>query len=184
MIEKPILTPHLFSDKENLKEVIRRVRKRFRNNPNPKNKVTVTKAQFNDYFKFTFVRNPWARAFSWYKNVMRDDIYQQNLGVHPKISFKEFLKQHAGKGMLMPQTYWLKNLKGEIDLDFIGRFESLEDDFKEIQKVLNVPDISLPHRIKGSTDDYRDYYDDESIKIISEIYREEISLFDYYFDQK
>lgn len=182
MIEKPILTPDLFSEKENLLEVLRRLRKRVRKAENPKNKITVTAAQYTDYFKFTFIRNPWDRAFSWYKNVMRDEIHREGLGIKNGISFKDFLKTFAGEGMLRPQTYWLKSFDGDIHLDFIGRFENLEEDFTKVCKYLDIPHISLPHRIKGSSEDYTDYYDPESKRIISEVYQEEIDLFNYSFN--
>lgn len=181
MIEKPILKFATFSDKENILEVLRRTRDSFKEAENPKNKISVTSEQYQSYFKFSFVRNPWARAFSWYKNVNRDEIHQKSLGLNEMISFKEFLKRFAGEGMLRPQTYWLKNFEGKIDLDFIGRFENLEEGFGEVAKRLNMQELSLPHKIKGSSKDYRDYYDDDSIQIVQKVYKEEIELFGYSF---
>ena len=34
--------------------------------------------------------------------------------------------------MLKPQTFWLENYSGQIDLDFIGKFECLQKDFEYI----------------------------------------------------
>ncbi len=181
MIEKPIFQLDTFKDKENIMEVLRRTRDFFKEAENPENKVGVTAEQYKSYFKFTFVRNPWDRAFSWYKNVKRDEIHQKSLGLNEMIPFKEFLKRFAGKGMLRPQTYWLKNFNGNIELDFIGRFEHLEEDFREVAKRLNMPLLTLPHKIKGSSTDFRDYYDDESIRIVRKVYKEEIELFGYSF---
>lgn len=180
MIEKPV-TLNSFTSIENIKEVMRRVRYKNLTVANPKNRFTVTNEQYHSYFKFTFVRNPWARAFSWYKNVMRDSTHQDNLKVNNNIPFKEFLEKFSGKGMLRPQTYWIKSFDGSINLDFIGRFETLEDDFQEVCSALNIPHIYLPHKIKGASEDYRKYYDNDSIKIISDIYKDEIKLFNYSF---
>lgn len=182
MIEKPVLTSALFSDIGNFFELSRRLRHKFRTVKNPLNQETVTTVQYKNYFKFTFVRNPWARAFSWYKNVMRDEIHQKNLDLLSEIPFKEFLKKVAGEGMLKPQTYWLENFKGEVSLDFIGRFENLENDFQKVREVLNIPDVSLPHRVSGSNKDYRDFYDEESIEMIHRIYQKEIDMFNYSFE--
>lgn len=181
MIEKPFLKPETFSNKENIMEVLRRARDSFKQAENPKNKMGVTSEQYRSYFKFSFVRNPWARAFSWYKNVNRDEIHQKSLGLKEMISFKEFLRRFAGKGMLRPQTYWLKNFDGKVNLDFIGRFENLEEDFSEVAKKLGVPQLALPHKIKGSSEDHRQFYDDEAIEIIHDVYFEEIKLFNYSF---
>jgi hypothetical protein len=182
MIEKPILTPAIFSDTENYSELLRRFRHRFRTVKNPLNQETVTTKQYRNYFKFTIVRNPWSRAVSWYKNVMRDEIHRESLNLSTKVSFNSFLNEVAGRGMLRPQTYWLKNFKGDIALDFIGRFENLENDFQKVCEELNIPDVSLPHRISGSNKDYRDFYDEESTKLIKQIYQEEIKMFNYSFE--
>lgn len=182
MIEKPVLTKNLFRSKENVFEVLRSVRHQLQKNKNPKNKYTVSREQYENYYRFSFVRNPWARAFSWYKNVMRDRMHQESLGLNDRIKFNKFMQQFAGKGMLMPQTYWLKSFDGEIHLDFIGRFENLETDFNTVCKSLGLEDVQLPHRIKGTSDDYRDYYDHETVDLVSKVYAEEISLFGYKFD--
>lgn len=183
MIEKPVLTSTLFSDRENFFEIIRRVRQQTKQTKNPLNKITVNSRQFKDYYRFSFVRNPWARAFSWYKNVMRDEIHQKNMGLNGPIQFKDFLQKFAGQGMLRPQTYWLKSFDGEIHLDFIGKFENLDEDFKKVCKVLNLYNVKLPHRIKSSSSDYRKQYDKESRELVSTVYKEEIELFNYVFDE-
>ena len=59
---------------------------------NPRNKYTVSKEQFNDYFKFTIVRNPWDRVFSWYRNVMRDEVHLAKYGISSDCIFSDFLK--------------------------------------------------------------------------------------------
>ena len=172
-----------FLKKENIIELLRRLKYKYIITvSNPKNKITVTKKQYNSYFKFTFIRNPWARAFSWYKNVMRDEIHRKSYGITKQISLKEFLRLYAGKGMLRPQLYWIKDFNGNIPLDYIGRFENLAEDFKKIYKELNLSNITLPHMLKGCGEDYRKYYDDESQEIIMQHYKEEIQMFEYKFD--
>ena len=176
------ITLHSLLSFENIKEILRAVRYKYSKKMNPKNKYVVTREQYNSYFKFTFIRNPWARAFSWYKNVMRDETHKAYYGIVRELSLTDFLKLYAGKGMLKPQLYWIKNFKGEISLDYIGRFERLNDDFQEICEHLNISHITLPHKIKGTGEDYRKYYDEESIDIIRTNYQEEIKLFNYTFD--
>jgi len=180
-IELPVITPKIFYSKENLYEVLRRVR--YRNSPatNPNSKLTVTRKQYDDYYKFAFIRNPWARAYSWYKNVMRDEIHKRNYQITGDVSLRDFLRSHAGKKMLRPQTYWLKSFDGSINLDKIGRFETLNEDFHEICSDLHISNIALPHEIRGSGEDYTDHYDQESIDIVANVYKEEIDRFGYSF---
>ncbi len=182
MIEQPLITPNIFSSKENVSIVLNRLRHKYRTVRNPRNKLTLTKEQYDSYFKFTFMRNPWARAYSWYKNVMRDEIRKKNLKITGQFSLNEFLRLYAGKGMLRPQTNWIKDFSGSIPLDYIGRFENIIEDFQEVCKSMHIPQITLPHKIKGSGKDYREDYDKDSINIIMEVYKEEIGMFGYSFE--
>lgn len=183
MIEQPYLTPKTFTSKENLIELIKRQKHHYFDDVgNKENKSVITKDQYSDYFKFTIVRNPWARAFSWYKNVLIDKIHRSNHEIMEDTTFKEFLTKFAGRGMLKPQMYWIKNYNGTVPLDYIGRFENLSDEITEITNRLNLKNISLPHKVKGRKGDYREHYDEEAHDIVLDVYREEIELFDYQFD--
>lgn len=183
MIEQPYLIPKVFSSKEKIMQVYNRKKyEYFIKVDNYRNKYTVTKQQYESYLKFTIVRNPWSRAFSWYKNVMSDDNHLKEYEIKNEISLKEFLLQFAGKGMLRSQLYWIKSFDDSIPLDYIGRFERLSEDMHEIFRRLNMKNVSLPHEIQGSKEDYRKYYDDESNDIILDIYKEEIDIFGYSFD--
>ena len=66
-------------------------------------------------------------------------------------------------------------------MDYVGRFENLADDFVNVCERLRIEPTILPHERKGSDDDFRDHYDEESIKLIRNAYREEIDLFEYSF---
>jgi hypothetical protein len=182
MIEKPIFTPHLFRSRENIFEVLRRVKHTFRKEGNPRNQRTVTRNQYDRYFKFAFVRNPWSRAYSWYKNVMADELHRQGRPIDGQTPLYEFLRLYAGRGALRPQVYWLKSFDGSIQLNFVGRFENLLGDFQEVCKCLNLPTLPLPHMVKGSGDDYRIHYDKDSQELIANIFREDIEMFGYSFE--
>lgn len=183
MIEKPYITANAFSSLENINEVIRRQYYQYFKKPNNhKNRITVTRKQYESYYKFTIVRNPWSRAFSWYNNVINDDVHLRNYGITTDISFNDFLLKFAGKGALRPQLDWIKCYDGTILLDYIGRFEYLTEDVHEIFKQLNLNNLSLPHALKGTNSNYTKYYDKNSYNIILDKYQEEINYFNYTFE--
>ena len=182
-IEQPVMQKAAFSSRENLREVWRRFRYTFKKHANPKNRFTVSHKQFTNYYKFTIVRNPWARAYSWYRNVLIDPVHSKNFLIKEDESFHSFLKRHAGKGYLSPQLYWLKNFNGELDFDYIARFENLHHDFINICNQLHTSELELPHKLKSNLSDYRDFYSDELIDLVSDIYAEEIDLFEYTFNR-
>jgi hypothetical protein len=128
------------------------------------------------------VRNPWARAYSWYKNVIGDEKHRQGYRITDSTPFSEFLQRFAGRGMLKPQTYWITGFDGSVPLDYIGRFESLKKDFQEICRYLHIPPLDLPHKVKGTGDDYHQHYNKDSIDLVSGVYRVDIEMLGYSFE--
>ena len=110
---------------------------------------------------------------------MRDDAHKQMLEITSDISLNDFLKRFAGKGVLRPQTYWLKNFSGSIPFDYIGKFENLQNDFDICCQKLNIDPTRLSHKKMGDGTSYKDVYDVNSINIIDEVYRDEIEIFGY-----
>ena len=101
-----------------------------------------------DYFKFCFVRNPWdivLSSFLWWAGVYE---WANRTGRgHPrkkelmekisKMPFSEYVKSYASHlneiySHGMGQHYWISDDDGKILVDFIGRFENLQEDFNII----------------------------------------------------
>jgi len=182
VIQQPLFKSSSVSSMENISELLRRGKIHYINKEkNARNEYKLTEKQYRDYYKFTIVRNPWARAYSWYKNVMRDEIHLKKLNITNDTSFNVFLKKFAGKGLLKTQLYWIKDFEGNVPMDYIARFENLSEDISNIFRNLGLDNLSLPHKLKGAEDDYRNFYDEESIAIIEGVYGDEIALFGYSF---
>ena len=130
IIEQPWLNFKSINSISNMKELILRARYKFIKNTNLNNHNRVTSEEFKNYFKFTIVRNPYSRALSWYRGVIRDEFLLNYYGIAKNLKFKEYLQKYLKNTyMLRPQSYWLKNYEGKIDLDYIGRFENIEQVF-------------------------------------------------------
>lgn len=140
-------------------------------------------ADFHAYFKFTFVRNPWARVASWYTNIVQDELHLARFGIAADCTFRDFLIEHATTWGLQPLRHWVGNSGDRIELDFIGRFESLQSDFETVCRRLDIPRITLPHiMIADMPVHYPSLYDTECRRIVSERYAEEIEMLGYQYE--
>jgi Sulfotransferase family len=144
--------------------------------------------KLDDYFKFAFVRNPWDRAISQIEYLRS----KTGGSLFPSDNFKEHIRVYCntkkniwGHDLGACQLDYLKNIAGEMRIDFIGRFESLSVDFKKVCELIGIVDIpSLPHIFKSKrTQHYTYYYDDESARWIKERFAKDVDFFDYKFEE-
>ncbi|MBX3727856.1 MAG: sulfotransferase family 2 domain-containing protein [Candidatus Sumerlaeia bacterium] len=144
----------------------------------------LTPEQYQSYLKFTIVRNPWARVFSWYHNVIRDPVHRQQFGVAEDCSFESFVLRHMSDAQhpLMPQLYWLRDSRGQVPMDFVGRFFRLQSAFEHVCDALGIEDARLPRLLPGSGLDYRDFYTDQMIRLVGDRYRDDIDFFGFEFE--
>ncbi len=123
--------------------------------------------QWNEYFKFCFVRNPFDKMVSEY-------FFRSQDGRFKKGSFKQFCIDCSKGVQHFPRSSVKYLIDDEIAVDFIGRFESLKKDFDYVCKKLNPPsDCQLPEKklkhIAGKSH-YSTYYDTASKEIVSNHY--------------
>src|SRR6056300_384163 len=143
---------------------------------------------FDELFKFAFVRNPWDLQVSSFHNIQRERPEVMN-GID---DFNEFMRwefdparpaQYHIDTSLSLQTDYLVDLHGNMQVDFLGRYENLEQDFAEVCDRLGVT-LSLPHR-RQATDrkkDYRSYYNDHSRELVAKHFAADIDKLGYQFD--
>ncbi|WP_309495539.1 sulfotransferase family 2 domain-containing protein [Sulfurovum sp.] len=149
--------------------------------------------KFNSYYKFTFVRNPWDRLVSGYEYLLQGgnktgDLYFQDLFMKKYDTFDKFVLNYLDKdkihehGLFGPQYLYIYDYKGKCQVDFVGRFENIEQDFLKVVKHLNIND-KLPHTNKSKRNDYTSYYTNkEVLNKVSDLYKKDIELFNYTFD--
>ena len=66
-------------------------------------------------------------------------------------------------------------------INYICRFENLEEDFYKVCDKLKIKNITLPHLNKIHHSHYTDVYTDETRKIIENLYSKDIEHFGYKF---
>lgn len=151
----------------------------------------ISKYEWDEYFKFTFVRNPWDRAVSdyfWMKKELNiDDSFQSYLNKRGK--FNSFLNDNSNikyRGdHLIPQTDFFYT-NGEFKIDFIGRFENFQHDINQVLTQLNVEKPFLTHINKSSNllSHYSYFYSFKTMKLIGKKYKNDIDYFDYKYVEK
>ena len=146
---------------------------------------------WNDYFKFSIIRNPWDRVvslFAWearnrpeLKPVKR---LHHRLG-WPFSEFREtrpiFAAFVAGEWSTNDRFYLIDDA---LCVDFVIRYERLGEDFQEVCARVGLPAIALPHLKAGlrrPERGYAEYYDQASRAIVAERHHNDIRLFGYEF---
>lgn len=138
-----------------------------------------TRCEFDSFYKFTVIRNPWARVYSWYRNVQRDPVH----GI-PQCDFRTFLRNYSDNWALRPQMDWIVDFDGSLPFDRVVRFERLALEMREVLADLGFSDLELPHMIPGTKlTDFRIPYDSSLIELVGNRYSEEIRRFAFSFPE-
>jgi len=135
---------------------------------------------YDGFFKFAFVRNPWDWQVSLYHFMLKDPKHPQHRLMCSFKDFDEYLEWRVTEDRQFQKDFVIDE-KGDVIVDFIGRFETLEEDFGKVCERLNI-DARLPHLNTSGHRDYRSYYNPRTIKMIEEHFRGDIEFFGYTFD--
>ena len=142
---------------------------------------------FDNYFKFTFVRNPWDRVVSFYHYQIKRgwDYYPFNKTIPFDKFVKNWLKPMRRQTPLAtyPCYDWISDKDDNLLVDFIGRFENFQEDFDIVCDKIGIPHQQLPHKNKSNHKHYTEYYDDETRQIVAERYAKDIERFGYKFGE-
>lgn len=160
---------------------------------------------YDDYFKFTFVRNPWARQVSLYNMIYQTraprGLYRKiktalNLNPHP--SFKQWLSQSKadGRGAGGPsdqrwQVYgaysianYILDKNGNELVDDVIKLEEIDTKLPKLLARIGIVDadnLVIPHINRRGSKKYIDYYDAQSKALIADRYSYDIARFNYRF---
>ena len=137
-------------------------------------------------FKFAFVRNPWDKVVSHYHYRAHTGRIALDAGPPPfndwvRLSYRDHDPRYWDEPLMFASQHeWIADADGRIAIDFIGRFERIDEDFAEVCRRAGVR-AALPRVKTTSHADYRDFYDDESRAIVGRVFARDLELFDYRF---
>ena len=140
------------------------------------------------FFKFSVTRNPWDAAVSHY--FYDKELIQQTWGdstptsrrykIISECNFPQYIKRCMFYGGSYDRYMCHE---GKYMLDYICRFETLQQDFDTVCNKIDIPPEQLPHTNKTKHKHYVEYYDDETRKIVAERYARDIDHFGYKFEE-
>ena len=142
--------------------------------------------EFDKFYKFAFVRNPWDWQVSMYHFLLKETENPRYQTIKELGSFTRYLEwvidteKPFPKGATKLQKDMLVDASGNIAVDKIFRFENLSDDFQNISKELDI-EASLPKLNYSNHKKYQDYYDDYTKNLVAKHFAEDIDLFEYTF---
>jgi hypothetical protein len=150
---------------------------------------------WRSYFKFAFVRNPWDRLVSWWRMIERNAAAKRPMNGFQRFilsrasTFEQFLSNcdeeyhdHDGsKWIFRNQIDYISDASG-ITVDFVGRFERLQDDFAMISSRLGLPSLRIPHVNSSAHKHYSAYYSAETGRLVAARFARDIEAFGYSFD--
>ena len=129
--------------------------------------------EWDSYFKFTIVRNPWDFAVSmyWWGE------YQRNKPRPFDLVLNELIRE-----LKLQQKFFIRDEKPTVD--FFLRFENLQEDYNELCSFLKIEPEKLPKaktKPRRSPKPYQEYYTSHSKKLVSIHCSKIIDFFGYKF---
>ena len=145
----------------------------------------------NQYFSFSFVRNPFDRLYSSYMFLKKGGINNFDENSFKKYiakytDFEDFVLQGLNNKTifqvthLLPQSYFICDKKGEVLVSFVGRFENLINDVNYLSEKLG-KEINLEHLNQNKKSSYKQVYSNEMIKVVNRVYEDDLRIFNYEF---
>jgi hypothetical protein len=148
---------------------------------------------WNNYLKFSIARNPWDRAvslFYWEKKRKPSAPVKKRFYHYLGVPFNEFAQTKRGFSAFIKGENWGNNdafyvKDGELCVDFIIRYERLNEDFAQLCEKLGLPNMPIPQLkagIRAKGHHYSELYDEETQAIVAARHINDIQLLGYQFE--
>ena len=143
--------------------------------------------QYKNYFKFTFVRNPYDRLVSFYENIVQKhnrfrEYYLFGYLRRDK-GFPDFCKKVCRIPFCLAdmhfesQYYLLYDKQGNCRVDHIGKYENLAEEYEWIREKYGLAPLG---RLNPSGKrNWMDYYTRKTAQLVYKKYRKDFETFGY-----
>lgn len=151
-----------------------------------------TEEDIKNMFKFTVVRNPWARAVSAFHYLQQVQISPDNPSyrvIDNSMSFASFTRYILiGYKNRLEYPHYSRRLEAHFSFqyprallaDYTAKLESIDDDWEFISSKIGCSG-QMPHVNKSNHGSYRKYYDSKTRNLVGYVYNRDIKEFKYEF---
>jgi hypothetical protein len=149
----------------------------YKTSPDINKRMNMTPQKWDTYYKFCFIRNPYDKIVSAWYHVNRFNIPFKNF-----LNLENVCNDVEYMHVFMPQVRNIINEKGKININYIGNFENLEEDFHKILENIGVKRILHEVSKKMNVRDhapYKEYYDQETLDRVNIILKEDFDKLNY-----
>ena len=153
---------------------------------------------YRDYWTFGFVRNPWARMWSWYSMIERRGQFADrgNERVQRRIERSDFWSAVLAEiadfeafvmvgpdrfpRLRVPQVTYLR--AKDRTADFVGRTETFDADMATVCDHIGIPaPAALPRTNSGPGGDWRSQYTPVMRQRVADLYALDLKVYGYEF---
>ncbi len=139
--------------------------------------------QLDSFSSFAWVRNPCDRFVSAFTKLdphMLEEAGKAGLQLGG-LNFSDFVDAVEGfeHVHLRPQSDFIYGSDGQLQVDFVGRYEKFDRDFTRLCKWLKVTNTVLPHKNASQHRPYQEYYDARTLRKIEQRYASDFELLEY-----
>ncbi len=133
---------------------------------------------WSSYFKFGFVRNPFDRYVStcFFLNRRNAGFAGNEAGLMRQALGNTRFRQRV---LVRPQHHLLTDGNGTIMMDYVGRYETLQESFDEICRHIGIAPSTLTRKNASKHRSYECYYDATLKQAVAGYYRKDFELFGY-----
>jgi len=149
----------------------------YKTSPFINKKLGMTPQKWASYYKFCFIRNPYDKIVSAWNHVNRFNIPFKNY-----LNLKNTCNDVEYMHMFLPQVRNIIDEKGKINMNYIGKFETLEEDFQNILHNIGIKNII--HEVekqmnKREHKHFSEYYDQETLNRVNVLLYEDFAKLSY-----
>ena len=140
---------------------------------------------WEDYTKFAFIRNPFDRMVSlyfFYVSKTKEKLISKKMREYcesvKSIGIEKFLQ----KKQVLTQYEMLHDKDGSCLVDFIGKFENVNQDFDKICEQIFNQKIELGHHNSTNKKHYSEYYNEHTKQRVIDNYSQDFILGGYEYE--